>query len=98
MPAVLLGNISGLAQKVEDRLTGFIELIVVVSRALSRSSKWYHFGAHCCPSPCRTDQCYSGGSTPECHAVWIPGFFLGLWPIRHMLGQCRYMDTAWSVL
>jgi len=47
MSAVLLGNISSFAQKLEDGLTGFIELIATVSRSLSRSCKWYHFGAHC---------------------------------------------------
>jgi hypothetical protein len=47
VPAVLLSNISSLVQKLEDRLTGLVELSVVVSPALSRSFKWNHFGAHC---------------------------------------------------
>ncbi len=34
MPAVLLGNIGGLVEKLEDRLTGFIELTVIAVRAL----------------------------------------------------------------
>jgi hypothetical protein len=45
MSAVLLGNISSFVQKLEDRLTGSVELSVVVSRTLSRSCEWYHFGA-----------------------------------------------------
>jgi hypothetical protein len=36
VPAVLLGNISSFVQKLEDRLTGFVDLTVVVSRTLSR--------------------------------------------------------------
>jgi hypothetical protein len=48
MSAVFLGDISSFAQKLEDCLTGLIELRVVVSLALSRSCKWNHFGAHCC--------------------------------------------------
>jgi hypothetical protein len=51
MPAVLLGNVSRFAQQLEDRLAGFIELIVVVSLTLSRSCKWNHFGAHLLPFP-----------------------------------------------
>ena len=47
MSAVLLGNISSFVQKLEDRLTGSVELSVVVSRTLSRSREWYHFGTHC---------------------------------------------------
>ena len=47
MSAVLLGNISSFVQKLEDRMTGSVELSVVVSRTLSRSRKWYHFGTHC---------------------------------------------------
>jgi hypothetical protein len=47
MPAVLLSNISSFIQELKDRLTGFVELSVVVGRALSRSCKWNHFGAHC---------------------------------------------------
>ena len=47
MSAVLLGNISSFVQKLEDRLTGSVELSVVVSRTLSRSCEWYHFGTHC---------------------------------------------------
>ena len=43
MSAVLLGDISSFVQKLEDRLTGSVELSVVVSRALSRSCKWYYF-------------------------------------------------------
>jgi len=37
MSAVLLGNISSFVQKLKDRLTGSVELTVVVSSALSRS-------------------------------------------------------------
>jgi len=47
MSAVLLGNISSFVRKLEDRLTGSVELSVVVSRTLSRSREWYHFGTHC---------------------------------------------------
>ena len=47
MSAVLLGIISSFVQKLEDRLTGSVELSVVVSRTLSRSREWYHFGTHC---------------------------------------------------
>jgi len=35
MSVVLLGNISSFVQKLEDRLTGFVELTAVVSRTLS---------------------------------------------------------------
>jgi hypothetical protein len=45
--AVLLGNISSFVEKLEDRLTGFVELSAFVSRSFSRSPKWYHFGTHC---------------------------------------------------
>jgi hypothetical protein len=46
--AVLLGNISGFVQKLEDRLTGFVELrIVIVWAALNRTCNWNHRGAHC---------------------------------------------------
>jgi hypothetical protein len=51
VPAVLFGNVSRFTQKLEDRLTGLVELIVVVSLALSRSCKWNHFGAHVLPFP-----------------------------------------------
>jgi hypothetical protein len=57
VPAVLLGNISRLTQQLEDRLTGLIELIVVVSLAFGQSCKWNHFGAHVLPftvALCRT--------------------------------------------
>ena len=37
MSAVFLGNISSFVQKLKDRLTGSVELTVVVSSALSRS-------------------------------------------------------------
>ena len=47
MSAVLLGIISSFVQKLEDRLTGSVELSVVVSRTLSRSREWYHFGNYC---------------------------------------------------
>ena len=46
-----LGNVGRFAQKLEDCLTGFIELIVLVSLVLSRSCKWNHFGAHVLPFP-----------------------------------------------
>jgi hypothetical protein len=38
MSAVLLGDISSFAQKLEDRLAGFVELRVVVSCALGRAN------------------------------------------------------------
>jgi hypothetical protein len=47
MSAVFLGSISSFAKKLKDRLTGFVELIVVVLSALSGSSKLYCFGTHC---------------------------------------------------
>ena len=47
MPAVLLGNVSSFAQKLQDRLTSSVELSVVDSRTLSRSCKLNHFGTHC---------------------------------------------------
>ena len=46
MPAVLLGNFSSFVQKLQDRLTGLVELSVVVSLTLSRSLKRNHFWAH----------------------------------------------------
>jgi hypothetical protein len=39
---------AGFVQKLEDCLTGFVELsVVVVTPASSRSCKWNHFGTHC---------------------------------------------------
>ena len=64
--AVLLGNIGGFMQELEDRLTGFVELTVIVSPALSRSCKRNHFGAHCdCLSLSRLLPVYRFFETPE---------------------------------
>jgi hypothetical protein len=46
MSAVLLGDISRFAQKLQDRLAGFVELTVIVSLALARSRKLNYFGTH----------------------------------------------------
>jgi hypothetical protein len=78
VPAVLLGNISRFAQKLEDCLTGFIELIVVVSLALSRSCKWDHFGAHVLPFLSRFAATYNACSTSECGNLWISELFEAL--------------------
>ena len=43
MPAVFLSNVSSLAQKLKDRMTGFVELAVPISRILSRLSKLNYF-------------------------------------------------------
>jgi hypothetical protein len=52
--AILLSNIGGFVQKLEDRLTGFVELsVVVVSAALSRPCKLNYLWAHCDAFPCR---------------------------------------------
>ena len=46
MSAVLLSDIRSFIEELKDRLTGFVDLSVVVGRALSRSRKWNHFGTH----------------------------------------------------
>ena len=46
MSAVLLSDIRSFIQELKDRLAGFVDLSVVVGRALSRSRKWNHFGTH----------------------------------------------------
>ena len=74
VPAVPLGNISGLAKKLEDRLAGFIEFIVIALRALSGSRKWNDIGTRSRVVsltgaepwlPCRTERYYSGSSSPD---------------------------------
>jgi hypothetical protein len=55
VPAVFIGSVSSFLQKTEDRLTGFVELIVLISPIFSRLSELNYFGAHHCASRCRTD-------------------------------------------
>jgi hypothetical protein len=45
MSAVLLGDISSFAQKLQDCLTGFVELTIFVSLALG-PCEWNYFGTH----------------------------------------------------
>jgi hypothetical protein len=48
MSAVLLRNVGRFVQKLENRLTGFIELHVAVASFTSRRPcKWNYFRAHC---------------------------------------------------
>jgi hypothetical protein len=46
VPAVLLRPVGGFVEELEDRLTSFIELSLVVTQAV-RPRKWNHSGTHC---------------------------------------------------
>jgi predicted membrane protein len=48
MSAVLLGNIGSFVEKMENRLTGLVELCaVVVTLTFGRPRKWNYVGTHC---------------------------------------------------
>jgi len=91
--AVLLGDISSFVQKLQDRLTGFIELIVLVSLALSRSYKWNHFRAHVLPFPVALcGNAYRLFDTQMWQYVNNRVFLEALWPRAHTL--CTFSSAV----
>jgi hypothetical protein len=92
MSAVLLGTISSFVQKLEDRMTGSVELSVVVSRTLSRSMVSLR-DSLLMPFPIGlidTIAAVRHGNVAPCGYA---DFSSGSWPIRHDFTRHRYMDT-----
>ena len=96
MSAVLLGDISSFVEKLEDRLTGFVELSAFVSRSLQPIAQMVSLrDSLLMPFPVGPIGTIAAVRHPNVAPCGYADFSSGSWPMRHDAhGTSVYMDTA----